>query len=276
MARIKPARWLPGRNEEGIAGELWRGCQLCVPLWHRNLQEDLSPERRAVTLTGSPTWANSTRGLVLDCGTSIDLWGVSIEPNPCTFPMTWLIWVYLRTVDGNRHLIWSTSLDEGDGWGGGDETHITAGRVAQQWGYYCQTNGTIHVKQEGVGVATTGWHQVGLVIDTTFRLYVDGIEVDSVVSNGTPDFSAYSGHPFCLGFYNPGSGQKDRALDGCILQAIILDYALSARSFAQLYADPFCMIEPPAWHWGFSAGAGAGGGLSIPIAMRHYRNLRVA
>jgi len=109
---------------------------------------------------------------------------------------------------------------------------------------------------------------VGVFESNSLRLlYVDGrlraTETTSQGSIGTID-------KFTLGrseFATPG-----QYMDGTVENAFLYNRALTASEIMELYLAPCSMFDIELWPW-LSAAVAAG--LSIPVAMRYYRNMRI-
>lgn len=110
-----------------------------------------------------------------------------------------------------------------------------------------------------------------LAASSETNFYVNG------VLNGTPN--ANSGLPVAgINILRLGTNQAlNRDYDGMIEFVYLYNRVLSASIVAQLYRDPFVMFKrEPIELWAAACSGGAHPGLSIPIAMHHYKQLRGA
>ena len=120
-----------------------------------------------------------------------------------------------------------------------------------------------------VDLGTTWKHMVLTWSTTNTSLYIDGAR-----TNSDDTFTGLNGNAdtICLG---QDRNHYDASLLGRIANLCIYSCALSPNEIQQLYVDPHAIVRPmqriPVGTTG-----GAPAGLSIPIAMHHYRQLQGA
>ncbi len=120
------------------------------------------------------------------------------------------------------------------------------------------------------------WHFiVGTWDGALVRIFIDAISEDASpaaltgVTIASPDDLKIGGQPV------GGAGTTD--WDGDISHVQIYNRALSATEIAELYRDPFAMFQQePIELWTAATSVGAPTGLSIPIAMHHYKQMHGA
>jgi len=115
----------------------------------------------------------------------------------------------------------------------------------------------------------TWYHIVYVVTPTGYTIYANGNQVGSgLYAENTPVFSN-ADHEIAIGAYRTLGGEN---FYGFIDGVRIYKRALSAKEIRWLYQEPFAGIDVPIFkdYWPEVAI----GGLSIPVAMRHYREMR--
>jgi len=152
---------------------------------------------------------------------------------------------------------------------------------ADGWYLDLYYRGTAHWLPNAAGGASQGaqwaapagnqWLDIIAMRDgTTPRVFVNGAEVSYTEQPSLSDGTSSSRHLY-IGTY--GDPTHD-SFSGLIALAAIYNRALSAAEVAGLYANPYIVYQPRPWRaWMASVAAE---GLSIPVAMRYYRNRRVA
>ncbi|MEM1829709.1 MAG: LamG domain-containing protein [Thermofilaceae archaeon] len=112
---------------------------------------------------------------------------VQIPAMPFSYPMTICLWV--KPFDGGRrHYVYASKSGD-DGWGLEDETHVS--QFDGYFSFFSKTNGVTHVDKRSIAPVTADWHFISVVLDSTYRFYLNSSLVDSVAIVGTPDFSTY-------------------------------------------------------------------------------------
>jgi len=112
---------------------------------------------------------------------------VEIPAKLFSYPMTVMFW--LNPADAtDRHLIYA-SEGSGDGWGGDNETHISTS--GGRWSFFCRTGGVSHLSRAFGSPTLNVWQFVAVVLDSTYKFYIDATLLDSASIVGIPDFTAY-------------------------------------------------------------------------------------
>lgn len=99
-----------------------------------------------------------------------------------------------------------------------------------------------------------------------WKHYQDGVETDSIAETALPGNA--NNRPIHVG-QNQAAGEQ---WAGDIEYILIFDYPLTADQVNAIYHDPYEVFKPAVPLQYYTPSAGGGGGLSIPIAMYHYRH----
>jgi len=252
MARIKPARWLPGRNEEGVAGELWRGCVGYWPMWEGAGSKafDFSHYNNDGTLTNMdpPTdWVKTEKGFALSFDGTDDYVRVEDQSslNFGTADFSFGALFYSRA--DSAHLGILNKRSGGNGW------RIDASDNDSLYAYIFGSSSA------GSVVISNGAPERWVC-----ALVVAQAGVVAIWLNGArwPTTDTYAGTVDNSEYLEIGrlDHNNDYAFLGTIAWCGVWNRALQDAEAMRISMNPFCMIEPPAWHWGFSAGAAAAGG----------------
>ena len=138
------------------------------------------------------------------------------------------------------------------------------------WEFIVRDSSSVAGAANSVNNATTNWTNLcGTYDGETVKLYVDGLEVGS---NATPSGGLQSASTDDL-FFGSKLGTNIVAHPGQIDYIFIYNRVLTASEVLQLYRNPYQMFDPRISPAIFGTLVAAGG-LSIPIAMRYYRNRR--
>jgi hypothetical protein len=116
--------------------------------------------------------------------------------------------------------------------------------------------------------STNVWAEYTFVRDNTLgtlNCFTNGLWLN--VGTGLPLLESNS-FPFYIGRYGGGTGNEPEMSVGRIFY---WDRCLSRNEVADYYANPYAMFEQLRKRWFYVA---AGGGLSIPVAMADYRQMR--
>jgi len=129
----------------------------------------------------------------------------------------------------------------------------------------------------GIKVVSYGsWHQVAVTynsVSKSAKTYLDGILDNSATFTKTMNINTDGAW---IGKCEWGTTDY-YYLKGSLDNLMIFNRALSASEIAQFYRQPFCMFDRERIElWSAATQGAAPGGLSIPVAMRYYRNRRVA
>ncbi len=123
-------------------------------------------------------------------------------------------------------------------------------------------------------VAASVWTMFALTFvgDLESRIYIDG-QWDSTHTHASVSDVAVGIRPVTIGIDRRSGSYEDKQFDGQIARIALYSRALSAAEVAYLSAFPNIVYQPRPWRaWMVSVAEG----LSIPVAMRYYRNRRVA
>lgn len=109
---------------------------------------------------------------------------ISVSNKAMTYPMTLSVWYKSNNMSYQGHIL-HTAETTGDGWGGEFETHLSQNNTA--YNFYMKS-GTC-VTHLSFGTPDLAWHHIVMVVDTTYRAYIDGVLATSGTLSCTPNFS---------------------------------------------------------------------------------------
>jgi hypothetical protein len=132
-------------------------------------------------------------------------------------------------------------------------------------GLYWQDDATGFISS--VLMTENAWHQVGFRRDAVNEtLIIDGMPIAQKAKVALTAATM----SFAIGSYTTTPSQP---LNGLMSNVMVWGRDLSDREINSLYASPYAMFDrEPYWKW-YQAEAG---GLSIPVAMHHYKLMRAA
>lgn len=258
MGIIKSPLWVPGRNQEGIAGELWRSCVGYWPFWER--AGDKAYDLGGRGITGSLTnmtaadWIATEIGGALnfpDANDYVNLGDCQLWDDIST-EGTIVIWTYpIALPEGGSYRYAIARRQAVDLWQillNGD-----AGGAVQ----FIANGGTLATLQGSVPTVNEWRHYAVTWSPSAGRLYENGIIAASNAGGtiGTGTQQVWIGN---------GRVAANRPWDGAIAGAGIFNRPLSAQAVQYLSSNSFCMIRPPAWSWGFTASAAAAAFVPYP------------
>lgn len=153
---------------------------------------DSSPYGNDGTVYGA-VWTSGRYGNGLFFDGLADFVTISNKINLFSFPMTVTAWVKSNNAVQTSHILYGISTISGDGWGAENETHLSFsnGNIS-----FCSItyntvnlNNIIYQPSNPLG---SDWHYFVAILDTTFKLYEDGVLINSSAVTGTPNFLGYS------------------------------------------------------------------------------------
>jgi len=231
---------------------------------------DLSGNQNTGTIAGNITWQPGKFGPCLDFAATTAC--------PTIPHKSWLdfngytgSYTFIMSVKGASQAA-SYRLIEKLGGAGAYPIGIMGSAAGQPLAYiYDGTN------NPGVSLGTVidgNWHIIAFVVDNAADYlygYNDGLLVGSTLNTVTAGTANTA--PYYLG----NRYLYDRDFIGQIGFIMAYNRALSTAEIARLYREPFCMFERTAIElWGRPTEEAPPAGLSIPVAMRYYRNRRAA
>ena len=176
--------------------------------------------------TTLPTWTSGPRGPVVKCINTANA-GINVGIGKFSTNFTFSFWARLDSTNSNPTVYGRNNDDTG-------APNIFYDFANGGWALYCMGQGRDIV----AGPVTLGvWHHVVITKTGTAHgnVYLDGILQPVLVSN-TLGFTAQTKAPQIGNGFSPLIGQLENLL--------IYNRALSAAEAAQLYADPYCFVEP--------------------------------
>jgi len=194
---------------------------------------DRSQTGLVATLTNGPTWANGIFGYGVTLDGTNDYISVSSPSNAISLgtATTISMWINISSFSGKtRQYLIDT---RGDGSSGGTSMYFLFDYVASGVVSFTVGNSGVEVTSTNVGMPTGTWHHVSATRNgSTWKIYLNGVEVKSGTSNAT---ALSLGNSFRIGTYAGAGAGAEYYLQGTIDEVKLYNRTLSATEIALLY-----------------------------------------